>query len=126
MALLAMPFGRRGTVTGTVRNKDGRQAPGTNQGETDAGDNSKAICRVSKGLQSPEEDARCRRVQKQKRWRLFGVGLAVRLIGVALLWLGDGHDHWFRKGLVVVGLVLSVGGIGILRYLLISGFRKKR
>ena len=77
-------------------------------------------------LQSPEEDAECRRMQKQKRWRLFGAGLAVRLIGVALLWLGDGHDSWFRKGLVVVGLILSIGGIGILRFLLISGFRKKK
>ena len=122
MALNAMRF----TRTGTVRNRDGRQAPGINQGERDGGDRSKAICGVSRGLQSQEEDAGCRRVQNQKRRRLFGVGLAVRLIGVALLWLGDGHDHWFRKGLVVVGLVLSIGGIGILRFLLISGFRKKR
>ena len=73
-----------------------------------------------------EEEAKQRRVQKRKKWRMFGVGLAVRLAGVALLWLGDGHAGWFRKSLVVVGLVLSIGGIGILRFLLISGFRKKK
>jgi hypothetical protein len=57
---------------------------------------------------------------------LFAVGLAVRLVGVLLLWLGDGHDSWFRKGLVILGLILSIGGIGVLRYLLISGFRRKK
>ena len=64
--------------------------------------------------------------EKRRKWRLFGIGLAVRLIGVLLLWLGDGHDTVFRKGLVVLGLILSIGGIGVLRYLLISGFRKKK
>ena len=54
------------------------------------------------------------------------MGLAVRLVGVALLWLGDGSDNLFRKGLVVTGVVLSIGGIGVLRYLLFSGLRKKR
>ena len=62
---------------------------------------------------------------KLSKWRLFGVGLAIRLLGVLLLWLGDGHDSVFRKGLVVLGLILSIGGIGVLRYLLISGFGKK-
>ena len=64
--------------------------------------------------------------EKRRKWRLFGVGLAVRLIGILLIWLGDGHDTVFRKGLVVLGLILSIGGIGLLRYLLISGFRKKK
>ena len=64
--------------------------------------------------------------KKRRKWKLFGVGLAVRLVGVLLLWLGDGHDSWFRKGLVVLGLILSIGGIGVLRYLLISGFRRKK
>lgn len=64
--------------------------------------------------------------EKRRKWQLFGVGLAVRLIGVLLIWLGDGHDSVFRKGLVVLGFILSVGGIGVLRYLLISGFRRKR
>jgi Na+/melibiose symporter-like transporter len=78
------------------------------------------------GALKSEEEAEQRRVQKQRTWRMFGVGLAVRLVGVAFLWLGNGHDSWFRKGLVIVGLVLSIGGIGILRFLLISGFRKKK
>ena len=78
------------------------------------------------GALKSEEEAEQRRVQKRRTWRMFGVGSAVHLVGVALLWLGDGHDGWFRKSLVVVGLVLSIGGIGILRFLLISGFRKNK
>lgn len=65
-------------------------------------------------------------MEKHQKWKWFGIGLAVRLIGVLLLWLGDGHDSVFRKALVVLGLILSIGGIGVLRYLLISGFRKKK
>jgi len=64
--------------------------------------------------------------EKRRKWMLFGIGLAVRLMGVLLIWLGDGHDSMFRKALVVLGLILSIGGIGVLRYLLISGFRRKR
>lgn len=36
------------------------------------------------------------------------------------------HDNVFRKGLVVLGLILSIGGISVLRYLLISDFRRKK
>lgn len=54
------------------------------------------------------------------------IGLSVRLLGVALLWFGDGSPSLFRKAAVVVGLILSIGGIGVLRYLLVSGFRKKK
>jgi hypothetical protein len=54
------------------------------------------------------------------------MGLAVRLMGVLLIWLGDGHDSLFQEGLVVLGLILSIGGIGVLRYLLISGFGRKK
>lgn len=64
--------------------------------------------------------------EKPRKWKLFGLGLAVRLVGVLLIWLGDGHDTVFRKGLVVLGFILSIGGIGVLRYLIISGFRRKR
>lgn len=64
--------------------------------------------------------------KKPRTWKLFGIGLAVRLFGVLLIWLGDGHDSVFRNGLVVLGLILSIGGIGVLRYLLISGFRRKK
>ena len=65
-------------------------------------------------------------VAKRRKWKLFGIGLAIRLVGVALLWLGDGHDSAFRKGLVVLGLILSIGGITVLRYLLFLGFSKKK
>ena len=65
-------------------------------------------------------------MEKRRKWKWFWIGLAVRLIGVLLLWLGDGHDSVLRKGLVVLGLILSIGGIGVLRYLLILGFRRKQ
>jgi NADH:ubiquinone oxidoreductase subunit 4 (subunit M) len=57
---------------------------------------------------------------------VFSLGLAVRLVGVLLIWLGDGHDSLLHKSVVVVGVALSIGGIGMLRYLLISGFRRKK
>lgn len=63
--------------------------------------------------------------EKRRKWQLFALGLAVRLLGVLLIWWGDGHESVARKGLVVLGLLLSLGGIGVLRFLLISGFRRK-
>ena len=54
-------------------------------------------------------------------WRLFSLGLGVRLVGVALIFAGDGSGAWWRKALVVAGVVLSIGGIGVLRYLLLAG-----
>ena len=57
----------------------------------------------------------------RRQWLTFAVGLGVRLIGVALLWLGDGSDLVWRKALVVLGIVLSIGGIAVLRYLLLAG-----
>ncbi len=57
---------------------------------------------------------------------MFGLGLTVRLLGLALIWVGDGSSSLFRKTLVVLGVILSVGGIAVLRYLLISGFRRKK
>ena len=53
-------------------------------------------------------------------WRLFAVGLGVRLVGVALIWIGDGSPLWWRKVIVVVGVVLSIGGITVLKYMLFS------
>ena len=35
---------------------------------------------------------------------MFAVGLLVRLAGLALIVLGDGHDAWWAKGLVIVGV----------------------
>jgi hypothetical protein len=67
-----------------------------------------------------------RRRDKRRKWRIFGIGLAVRLFGVILIWLGDGSPAILRKVLVVLGVILSIGGITVLRYLLISGFRKKK
>ncbi|MEP6573830.1 MAG: hypothetical protein ABJD11_14090 [Gemmatimonadota bacterium] len=52
--------------------------------------------------------------------RLFAIGLGVRLLGLLFLWLGDGHPSVFRKSLVVLGLVLSIGGIAVLRFLLLA------
>jgi hypothetical protein len=66
------------------------------------------------------------RRDKRRRWRMFGVGLVVRLLGLALIWLGDGSPAIFRKAVVVLGVILSIGGITILRYMLISGLRKKK
>lgn len=59
--------------------------------------------------------------RRRRNWRIFAAGLGVRLLGVALLWYGDGGQTIWRKGLVVVGVVLSVGGIAVLRFLLLSG-----
>jgi hypothetical protein len=60
------------------------------------------------------------------KWRRFGLGLAVRLLGLVLIWLGDGSSSVFRKALVVLGVVLSLGGIAVLRYLLLSGLPRSR
>ncbi len=65
-------------------------------------------------------------IAKPGKWQLFGIGLAIRLVGVLLLWLGNGHDSMFHKGLVILGLILSIGGITVLRYLLFLGLRRKR
>ncbi|MBA3312480.1 MAG: hypothetical protein M3552_09545 [Planctomycetota bacterium] len=56
---------------------------------------------------------------KRHRRGQFWAGLAVRLAGLGLIWIGDGHNSPFRKGLVIAGVVLSVGGIAVLRYLLL-------
>ena len=53
--------------------------------------------------------------------RLFALGLGVRLVGLALIWAGDGSGARWRQAMVVVGVVLSIGGIAVLRYLLLSG-----
>jgi hypothetical protein len=53
--------------------------------------------------------------------RLFVVGLFVRLVGLGLIWAGDGSAAWWRKALVVLGVALSIGGIAVLRYLLLAG-----
>ena len=57
---------------------------------------------------------------KANGWRMFTVGLSVRLLGLLLIWLGDGSSHWFRIAVVIVGVILSVGGIAVLRYMLMA------
>lgn len=57
------------------------------------------------------------------RGSTFLLGLGVRLLGVVLIWWGDGSDTLFRKIVVVTGVILSIGGIAVLRYLLIAGSR---
>jgi hypothetical protein len=52
--------------------------------------------------------------------RLFAAGLGVRLTGLAMISAGDGSPLWWRKAIVVCGVVLSVGGIAVLRYMLLS------
>lgn len=66
------------------------------------------------------------RRDSRRKWRIFGIGLLVRLLGLALISLGDGSPSVFRKAVVILGVILSIGGIAVLRYLLISGFRKKK
>jgi hypothetical protein len=56
---------------------------------------------------------------------IFLAGLSVRLAGVGLIWLGDGHPGVVRKGMVAVGVVLSVGGIAVLKFLLYGGLRRR-
>jgi hypothetical protein len=75
---------------------------------------------------NPTDAAIQARRDRGKRWRMFGVGLAVRLFGLLLIWLGDGSPSLFCKSLVVLGVILSVGGIAVLRYLLIAGLRKRK
>jgi hypothetical protein len=58
---------------------------------------------------------------QRRPWHLFALGLGVRLAGVALIWAGDGSPAPWRKALVVVGVALSIGGIAVLRYLLLAG-----
>jgi hypothetical protein len=57
---------------------------------------------------------------KRQKWKIFWIGLAVRLAGLALIWLGNGSDSLWRKAVVVVGVVLTVGGIAVLRFLLLA------
>jgi fatty acid desaturase len=75
---------------------------------------------------NPAETAVQAQQARRKKRRMFALGLAVRLFGALLIWLGDGSPSLFRKAVVVLGVILSVGGIAVLRFMLISGFRKKK
>jgi hypothetical protein len=56
---------------------------------------------------------------------VFLLGLGVRLLGALLIWAGDGHGGFFPKVVVAVGLVLSVGGIGVLKWLSFQPRRRR-
>jgi hypothetical protein len=58
--------------------------------------------------------------------RDFAAGLGVRLVGALLIWLGDGHASLFSKAVVVVGVVLSVGGIAVLKWLAMQPRRRRK
>ena len=62
---------------------------------------------------------------KRKNLKLVVVGIAVRLVGLVLIFLGDGHESLLAKAVVIFGVIISITGIGILRYLLFSPFLSK-
>ena len=43
-----------------------------------------------------------------------------------MIWLGDGHTSLLSKATVVLGVILSVGGIGVLRFMLFKSFKDAR
>ena len=58
--------------------------------------------------------------RKQRNWRLFAIGLGVRLLGVGFLWAGDGHTSLGSKIIVILGVILSIGGLAVLRFMLMG------
>ena len=58
---------------------------------------------------------------RQTSRRLFALGIGVRLLGLALIWAGNGSVALWRKAVVILGVALCIGGIAILRYLLLAG-----
>lgn len=55
---------------------------------------------------------------RHKKLKMVALGIFVRLVGVSLIALGDGHDSLWAKALVVIGVAIMITGMGILRYLL--------
>jgi len=53
----------------------------------------------------------------------FMLGLTTRLIGAAMIWLGDGHTSLLSKCVVVCGVILSIGGIAVLRFMLFKSLK---
>ena len=62
---------------------------------------------------------------RRKKQRVIASGIIVRLFGAGLIFLADGHDSLWSKALVIAGVIISVTGIGILRYLLLRPFFQK-
>jgi hypothetical protein len=62
--------------------------------------------------------------QKPNRLQVFTAGILVRLFGLLLIWIGDGHRGFGFKALLVIGVILSLFGIGILKWLSFQPRRK--
>jgi len=62
--------------------------------------------------------------QTRRNRKLFLIGILIRLLGVAFILAGDHHSDVLHKVIVCLGVFLSVTGIGVLRYMLIAGFKK--
>ena len=56
--------------------------------------------------------------ERRKKLTMVLFGIIVRLAGVGMIALGDGHDDLWAKALVVVGVVVMITGMGVLRFLL--------
>ena len=64
-------------------------------------------------------------LDQPKKLKMIAIGIIVRLAGADLIVLGDGHDSLWAKVLVVCGVIITVAGMGILRYLLLSPLLSK-
>ena len=56
--------------------------------------------------------------EARKKLKTFAIGLAVRLAGIPLILIGDGHDALWAKALVIIGVIITVAGMTVLRFLL--------
>jgi hypothetical protein len=62
---------------------------------------------------------------RREKLKKVAIGIIVRLAGVGLIALGDGHDSLWAKALVVVGVAILITGMAILRYLLFQPLLRK-
>jgi hypothetical protein len=63
--------------------------------------------------------------ERRRKLTTFAIGLGVRLGGLGLIALGDGHDNPWAKASVIVGVFLSIAGIAVLRFLLFRPLLRK-
>ncbi len=56
--------------------------------------------------------------EARKKLKTFAIGIGVRLAGLPLILLGDGHDTLWAKALVIAGVIITVAGMSILRFML--------
>jgi hypothetical protein len=57
---------------------------------------------------------------------VFIAGLLVRIVGLLLIWAANGRSSLASKIIVVIGVVLSVFGIGVLKWLSFQPRRRSR